>query len=171
MNPLVKYFQKAKSSTFQRWKLNLILWRMVPFNSPHKIKIIEIVDDGLTLEAPYIRSNQNHIKGIHACLLATICEYAVGLNLMLNISPKEYRIILKSINMVYHYQAKTAVRIKWGIPKEMLENEILQPLKSEGVIFKEFIAEVHDLNNNHICTATVNWQLKEWKNVKTKTAT
>lgn len=170
MSPLLKYFQQAKNSAFQKWKLNMILWRMVPFNSPHKIKIVEVADDGLVLEAPYIRSNQNHIKGIHACLLATLCEYAVGLNLMLNISPKEYRIILKSIQMEYHYQAKTAVRIKWGISKEVLENQILKPLQTDGVLFKEFVAEVYDLNDNHICTGTVNWQLKEWKNVKTKPA-
>lgn len=169
MNPLLKQFEKAKKSSFQRWLLNMGLWKLVPFNSPHKIKIVEIADDSLTIEAPYVKANCNHIKGIHACLLATICEYAVGLNLMLNISPKEYRIILKSINMVYHYQAKTAVHIKWGISKETLENEIMQPLKNEGVIFKEFIAEVYDTNDNHICTGTVNWQLKEWKSVKTTT--
>lgn len=169
MNPLLKYFQKAKTSPFQRWILNIVLWKMVPFNKPHKIKVVEITDDGLTLEAPYLRSNQNHIKGIHACLLATLCEYAIGLNLMLNISPKAYRIILKNIHMVYHYQAKSAVRIKWGIPKEVLEKEIMQPLQSEGVLFKEFTAEVYDLDDNHICTGTVNWQLKNWKDVKTKT--
>ncbi|MFT4203924.1 MAG: DUF4442 domain-containing protein [Chitinophagaceae bacterium] len=168
MNPLVEYFEKAKNSSFRRWILNRILWRMVPFNNPHKIKIVEINDAYILFEAPYRRSNRNHIKGIHACLLATLCEYTVGVNLMINLSPTEYRIIMKQITMVYHYQAKTAVRTKWGISREMLENEILQPLKREGVLFKDFVVEVYDLNDNHICTGTVQWQLKEWKNVKTK---
>lgn len=170
MKDLLQYFQKAKKSSFHRWVLNIVLWKMVPFNKPHRIKVVEILEDGLVLEAPYVTSNKNHIKGIHACLLATLCEYVIGLNLMLHISPKEYRIILKSIQMVYHYQAKTSVRIKWGISKEVLENEIMGPLRTEGVIFKEFIAEVYDLNGNHICTGSVNWQLKDWKKVKTKTA-
>lgn len=167
MSPLNKYFEKAKHSVFWKWLLNQVLWKIVPFNKPHRLKVVEIAEDSLTIEAPYAKSNRNHIKGVHACLLATLCEYAVGLNLMLRISPKEYRIILKSINMTYHYQAKTAVRIQWGITQEELEKNILEPLRYEEAIFREFKAEVYDLEGNHICTGTINWQLKSWKKVKT----
>jgi len=114
------------------------------------------------------KPNQNHIRGIHACLLATLCEYVSGLSLLLHFSAKEYRIILKTIHMTYHYQAKTAVYVTFKISKEQIENEILNPLKTQDAIFKEFTVEVYDEEKNHICTGLINWQIKSWKNVKMK---
>lgn len=160
--------QKAKHSSFYLWLLNSVLLRTVPFNKPHGIKLIHIGEDELTMSAKNIKPNRNHIKGIHACLLATLCEYISGLSLLLHFSPKEYRIILKNIRMTYHYQAKTSVFVKFKITKEQIEKEILQPLKNEEAIFREFIVEVYDTENNHICTGLINWQIKAWKNVKMK---
>ena len=159
---------KAKHSGFYLWLLNVLLLRIVQFNKPHSIKVVKIDDNEITLTAKNHKSNRNHIKGIHACLLATLCEYISGLSLLLHFSPKDYRIILKNIHMTYHYQAKTAVFAKFKISKEQIENEILSPLKSQEAIFKEFAVEVYDNENNHICTGLINWQIKAWKNVKMK---
>jgi len=144
-----------------------MLLRTVPFNNPHKIKIQSIGDDGIIMMAANTRNNRNHIKGIHACLLATLCEYASGLSLLLDLSPKEYRIILKNIHMTYHYQAKTNVFVKFNISTEEKQN-IFGSLQKEEAIFKEFTVDVFDESNNHICTGLINWQIKAWKNVKMK---
>jgi len=168
MNKLNTLLQKARHSKFQLWVLNFVLLRMVPFNKPHNIRVTHIGEDELTMCARNIKPNRNHIRGIHACLLATLCEYVSGLSLLSNFSPADYRIILKTIHMTYHYQAKTEVYVKFKISKQQIEEEILNPLKTQDAIFKEFPVEVYDAHNNHICTGLINWQIKAWKNVKMK---
>ncbi len=168
MNQLARQFEKASHSSFRLWLLNFGLLKMVPFNKPHGIKITEIASDAVTVKAKNVRPNQNHIKGIHACLLATLCEYVSGLNLLLQLDPKEYRIILKNIQMTYHYQAKSTVSARFGIPTEIMEAQIIKPLQTEAAIFKEFTVDIYDEAQNHICTGLINWQIKSWKNVKTK---
>lgn len=168
MDQLNSLIQKARHSGFYMWLLNVVLLRTVPFNKPHNIRVINIGDDELIMRAGNIKPNRNHIRGIHACLLATLCEYVSGLSLLLHFSLKDYRIILKTIHMTYHYQAKTAVYVKFKIGKQQIENDILTPLKTQDALFKEFAVEVYDAENNHICTGLINWQIKAWKNVKMK---
>jgi acyl-coenzyme A thioesterase PaaI-like protein len=167
MDKLNALVQKARHSKFYLWVLNFMLLRMVPFNNPHKLKIQTIADDGITMFAANTKNNRNHIKGIHACLLATLCEYVTGLTLLTHLSPKEYRIILKNIHMTYHFQAKTDVFVKFTISSEEKQN-ILSSLQKEEAIFKEYAVDVYDVNKNHICTGLINWQIKAWKNVKTQ---
>lgn len=168
MDKLQALILKARHSAVYLWLLNRILLRTVPFNRPHQIRVVSIGDDELSMEAKNSRNNRNHIAGVHACLLATLCEYVSGLSLLLHFSPKEYRIILKNIHMTYHYQAKTSVHVNFKISKEQIEKEILNPLKTEEAVFREFPVEVYDAGNNHICTGLINWQIKAWKNVKMK---
>ena len=167
MDKLNGLIQKAQHSKFYLWLLNFMLLRTVLFNNPHKLKIQSIADDGITIFAANIKNNRNHIKGIHACLLATLCEYVTGLSLLVHLSPKEYRIILKNISMTYHYQAKNDVFVKFSISSEEKQN-ILRSLQAEDAIFKEFTVDVYDADKNHICTGLINWQIKAWKNVKTQ---
>lgn len=168
MDRLQASIGKARYSAFYLWMLNFVLLRTVPFNKPHNIRVTAIGDDELTMRVKNARPNRNHIKGIHACLLATLCEYVSGLSLLRNFSPKDYRIILKSIHMTYHYQAKTAVHVSFRISKAQIDAEILEPLKTQEAVFKEFPVEVYDEENNHICTGLINWQIKAWKNVRMK---
>lgn len=168
MNKLQVQFDKARNSAFRLWLLNAVLLRTVPFNKPHALKVTGIKEDEITITARNIRPNQNHIKGIHACLLATLCEYVSGLSLLLQLDPKQYRIILKSIHMTYHYQAKQDVAVSFKLNKEDFNREIIQPLATAEAIFKEFPIEVYDQEQNHICTGLINWQIKSWKNVKLK---
>lgn len=168
MDKLNSLVLKAKESKFYMWLLNVMLLKTVPFNKPHQLKITNIGDEEITISAINKRVNQNHIKGIHACLLATLCEYASGLSLLLHLSPKEYRIILKNINMTYHYQAKSDVHVVFKLTKETVEENFIKPLKNSEAIFHEFTVDVYDTEKNHICTGLINWQIKAWKNVKMK---
>ncbi|WP_118975575.1 DUF4442 domain-containing protein [Taibaiella koreensis] len=168
MNRLQQQVAKARRSSFQLWLLNMGLLRTVPFNKPHGLKVTQIGDDSITIVAKNVRPNRNHIKGIHACLLATLCEYVSGLSLLLRLDPKAYRIILKNIHMTYHYQAKKDVSVTFRLPDADFTKEVLQPLEHMEAIFKEFPAEVYDADGNHICTGLINWQIKSWKHVRTK---
>lgn len=168
MNKLQNQLRKARSSAWHLWWLNFGLFRIVPFNAPHRIKVTRVTDDSITVSARNSRSNQNHIRGVHACLLATLCEYVSGLSLLSKLDPKEYRIILRSLSMTYHYQAKTDVHATFTITPEWFETEIRIPLETSEKIFRELTVEVRDLEGNTVCTGRVEWQIKSWKHVKTK---
>jgi hypothetical protein len=165
---LHRLFQKAKRSSFYLWILNQVLWRGIPFNHPHKIKILSISDDEILLKLPYIKSNMNHLKGLHACALATACEYACGIQMIQHINADLFRLIMKDLQMEYHLQAKSDVFIKFRFSREDAENDILIPLKTQDAVFKKFTIHVADASETPICRASVNWQIKSWNKVRTK---
>src|SRR5690606_30076631 len=103
-----KIISKAENSSFYLWLLNRGLCRMVPINKPHGCYITQISNQKIVVKTPFKKANKNHIKGLHACSLATASEYATGLLLLLNLNAKKYRIIMESLQASYHFQGKTA---------------------------------------------------------------
>ena len=164
MNYILHLFKKARHSKFFLYILNIVLGYSIPFNRPHRIKITEIHDNGVSVRLPFRRKNLNHLKGIHACALATTAEYASGISLLLSIGT-DYRLIMKNISVTYHYQAKMDVitSVKYDL-KNLTENVLSHLKGGEAVLFNSTV-EVYDLMTNHICTAKIEWQLKNWKNV------
>jgi hypothetical protein len=160
--------KKAEHSIFYRWLLNRILWRAIPFNSPHSFLIVKIAEGFVGLKLPFIRKNKNHINGVHACALATASEYATGLCLMSLLSEKEYRIILKSIHMDYHFQGKTDITFDFKLDNSFISQNICAPLQTQEAVFIKLIIEGYDTQQKHISTGTIEWQVKRWDNVKTK---
>jgi hypothetical protein len=163
-----KIVEKAKSSGIHLAILNYSLSRMVPFNKPHGFKVLEIDDHHLKTMVPYRKSNFNHIKGIHACALATVSEFTTGFLLLTKLDPKKYRIILKSISMEYHYQAKMNAYGAFSISDKWMKKMVIEPMKTADRV--EILCEIkiHDGEENHISTGLVTWQIKSWDKVKTK---
>lgn len=164
---ILALFRQAKQSKTGLLKLNVLLGFAIPFNRPHRIKIQTITDHQVITKMPYRRRNFNHIKGIHACGLATCSEFASGSLLLSRLDPKQYRLIMASINMTYHYQAKSAVQCQANLTDDFLNNNIILPLQSASKISIEHIVETYDTAGNHICSATITWQIKSWDQVKT----
>jgi acyl-coenzyme A thioesterase PaaI-like protein len=166
MKLILSILHKAKTSPYYLWLLNRLLWRLIPFNHSHKVTIHAISDEAITIKLPYRKSNQNHLKGMHACALATLCEYACGIGLMTKLDPKKYRIILKEIKLDYQAQGKTDVFASFDIDAQELEDEILAPLASFGTIVRTYTVKAFDTNQKQICTGEITWQLKSWDKVK-----
>ncbi len=156
------------ASGFGLWKLNFVLGYGIPFNRPHGIKIKSLGDEQVITTIPYRRSNFNHIKGIHACGLATAAEFATGLLLLNKLNPARYRIIMQTLEMQYHYQAKSDVLATFSLPAAEFDKLVTQPLQENEVIFAKCTVELHDAAGNHVATGTTNWQIKDWSKVKTK---
>jgi acyl-coenzyme A thioesterase PaaI-like protein len=129
-----KILEKAKHSSFYLKVLNWSLNRMIPFNKPHGFRIIEIGDFRLKTIMPYRRSNFNHIRGLHACGLATISEFTTGFLLLSSLDMKKYRIIMQRLEMNYHYQGKMDAVAEFIISKEWLEEKVILPLKSQEAV-------------------------------------
>ena len=162
------FIERAKHSKFYLWLLNAGLARMIPFNKPHGFKILEVGDYHIKLLIPYKRKNLNHIRGLHACALATISEYATGLLLISKLGFDTYRIIMQRLEMDYHYQGKMDATAHFAISREWLDQNIYVPLKSQESAIVVCEIKIYDAKENHLTTGKVHWQIKEWKRVKTK---
>ncbi|MCH7513600.1 MAG: DUF4442 domain-containing protein [Bacteroidetes bacterium] len=161
-------FQKAKKSAFHLWLLNRIMWRIIPFNKPHRFLIEKVEEKGLVMKLPYIRKNLNHIKGLHACALATLTEYVTGLTLLTSLEFRKYRIIMKKIEMEYHYQGKTDAHARFGVSDKWIEERVSNPVAQHGAVEVDCLVDIFDADNNKLCTGNVCWQIKDWEKVKTK---
>ncbi len=168
MKSIYKIVNKAYDSKFYLWVLNNILYKAIPFNKPHRFEIVALQKDAITIKLPYKRKNLNHIKGIHACALATVSEYSTGFLLISNIDPSKYRLILKDLSMAYHYQGKTEVTAGFTLTQDWLEEKVYKPLENQESIDLLCEVKTYDIHNNHISTGKVNWQVKSWEKVKTK---
>lgn len=167
MKSFANLIRKAETSPFYRLILNLLIGRLVPFNRPHHIKILALTPDEVTAGLPYRKTNLNHLKGIHACALANLCEFACGFQLMRSLGVKEYRLIMKEIKVDYHYQAKTMVTVRFSLGKQEIEDLIQHRLVKQDAVFVTFTTKAHDALFNLICTAHITWQIKPWSTVKT----
>lgn len=163
-------FSKAQKSSWGLKKLNFILLRMIPFNKPHGLRVKEISDTRVAVKIPYRKKNLNHLKGLHACVLATGAEYCSGLLLLSQLGVKDYRLIMESMDIKYHYQAKSPSTAVFEMSREELKSKIVTPLQTDEAVFYQCEINVHDSDQNLICTVHTNWQIKSWKKVKTSRA-
>tara|TARA_B100001109_G_C18864141_1_gene475876 strand:- start:5244 stop:5747 length:504 start_codon:yes stop_codon:yes gene_type:complete len=159
--------KQAETSKFGLWKLNFLLHRFIPFNKPHNLKIRAISKQQVKVEIPYQTSNLNHIKGLHACGLATVAEYASGLLLLYKLGMKKYRLIMEKIEVEYHYQGKMNAFAQFELNEEAFQKTILE-LESKGQFSQVCEIPVIDLAGNQLCTVRTHWQIKSWEKVKTK---
>ncbi len=168
MNP-AKLIEKAKYSRFYLWLLNVALSRMIPFNLPHGFAITKITDHGIETRIPYKRKNFNHIRGLHACSLATLSEFTTGFLLISRLGISNYRLILQRLEIDFHYQGKMDGAAEFLVSEEWLTENIFTPLQTQEAVVVPCTVKITDAQGNHLTTAMVYWQLKDWKKVKTKT--
>ncbi|MEM7548951.1 MAG: DUF4442 domain-containing protein [Bacteroidota bacterium] len=167
LNP-EKLVEKARTSSFYLWLFNRATERLIPFNKPHGFKISELNENSIRTFLPYKRRNLNHIKGIHACALATLSEFTTGALLLTGLPSNKYRIILQNLEIKYFYQAKKPVKAFFEITPKWVEENIIKPLNENDSTVVKCVIEIQDVDGNHISTANVYWQLKEWAKVKTR---
>ena len=70
--------------------------------------------------------------------------------------------------MNYHYQAKMDTVVTFEITDAWLKEQILDPLTREKAVVVNCEVKSHDAEGNHLTTGHIYWQVKNWKNVKTK---
>lgn len=164
-NTLLK---KAKHSPFYLRILNWSLDRMIPFNKPHRFRITEIGDYHIKTKIPYRKSNFNHIRGLHACALATISEFTTGFLLVSKLDAKKYRLIMKRLEMDYHFQGKMDAFAEFNVSETWFDDKIYKPLKTQESVEVKCEVKIHDEKNNLLTTGQVYWHVKDWQKVKTK---
>lgn len=163
-----KLFFQARDSAFYRALLNWLLGRMIPFNKPHQFEITEIGTDSLKVLLPYKKKNMNHIRGIHACAMATVTEFTSGLMLISKLDAKKFRLIMQRLEMDYHYQGKKDAYATYSLSDGWLDEHVYTPLKTADSVVVTCEVRIHDSDNNHLTTGKVYWQIKDWQKVRTK---
>lgn len=167
MKILSNLLQQAQDSKKQLWLLNRLMNHTVRFNKPHGFQVIKITPEHVQTFAPYHKKNFNHVRGIHACAIATVGELAAGLILMLHFSPQDYRIIMSHIDIDYHFQAKKNIVATAGLSVSE-KSTILDILKTEGKTLQTVTTDVKDDDHQSVATVKTVWQIKPWKDVQTQ---
>jgi len=165
---LPKLIPKAKKSGFWLWILNFLLGWGIPFNRSHRFKLVEVTDNLVRTVVPYRKSNHNHIRGIHACALATAAEFSAGFLLMQNFVPAHYRLIMSNIDVEYKYQAKMRVVSESRLSRKQIESDILKPLETASSVDIKIRSDLVDDMGNLVAVAHTVWQIKRWAEVRTK---
>lgn len=159
---------KARHSGLALWVLNLVLGRVIPFNRTHGFKVESIDDDYVRTTASYKRGNHNHVRGIHACAIATVAEFSAGFLLLMQLDPGKYRLIMSKIEVEYHYQAKERIFSESRVSAEELKAKVVDPLQQQESTTIIMESRVVDTSGNDIATAHTTWQVKRWDHVRTK---
>jgi acyl-coenzyme A thioesterase PaaI-like protein len=146
--------------------MNRVLALAIPFNRPHGFRVVPLPGGGIRVEVPFHRVNRNHVKGIHACCLATAAEFCSGLTLMAGLEARKYRILMTALAVEYHYQAKAAAFAELP-PLTEGNRAMLAPLERGEAVLHTAEVPLKDVLGNHLATARITWQLKPWTAVRT----
>lgn len=165
LGPLTR---KARVSSTWLWALNLVLGLVIPFNRPHGFGLEAIGDEFVRTRARYRKSNFNHIRGIHACAIATIAEFSAGFLLLTRLDPARYRLIMSDLQVEYTYQAKEEIFSESRCSGERLMAEVITPLEQQELVTVKMESRVFDASGNAIALAHTTWQIKRWDKVRTK---
>lgn len=158
---LLKNADKSKSGLR---KLNWVLARVIPFNSPHRIKISKISNERVEAILPFRKRNMNHLKSLHAAAIMTVGEFCSGIWLMKRIGSK-YRLIMKSCEIEYFKQGRSDAKAVYDLSDEDWQLKIAKPLKSDGVVQHLCEVNVLDKDENLLALVHVKWQIKDWSQV------
>ena len=148
--------------------LNFMMGRIIPFNRPHGFHIVELAEDRVRTCASYRRSNHNHIRGIHACAIATVAEFSAGLLLLSRLDPARYRLIMSNLEVEYVYQAKQDITAETTLSQSALQEKVLGPLATQEACTIVMETHIADTAGNTVASAHTTWQIKRWDKVKTK---
>jgi acyl-coenzyme A thioesterase PaaI-like protein len=166
MQQLAHLLSEAKKGTKELKALNGALKKAIPFNKPHKIKVLSISDNDVKTKIPFKKKNWNHIQGVHACGLATAAEFASGVLILSRVNPAKYRIIMQKMEVEYVYQAKSDIVAAFSMHEEVLEKEIMQPLETQDAVMFEASIVLTDEKDVLVAKAKTTWQIKSWEKVK-----
>jgi len=148
--------------------LNVFFKKALPFNGPHGIRIVEMGNSLVRVSLPDRRRNKNHLNGMHACAMATACEFTSGLAVLERFNMEDYRLIMHRLEMDYHRRpSRGACESRAAIP-QALEQEIRDELASSKDRASRFsmVSELFDSEGQRVATATVHWHVKPWDAVK-----
>jgi acyl-coenzyme A thioesterase PaaI-like protein len=158
--------ERAKSGNFI-W-LNVVFKRVLPFNAPHGIKISGLNEDQVQVALPSRRANQNHLKGMHACAMATACEFCSGIAVLIRFDMTDYRLIMNRLEVEYlRRPAPGDCMAVADIPDDLAARVNAEiDTSQDGASRFVLPSRLLDSNGEVVAEAQVHWHVKPWSRVR-----
>lgn len=152
-NKLYKQVQKINKfpKILQSFILNIIMSKNVPFLKTTNIKFTKINREEVIVTVKNTKKIQNHIHGIHACVMALLAETSSGFILGINV-PDEKIVLLKSMEIKYNKIAKGNMKAIATINDEQV---VLMQNEDRGNIIVP--VQVYDETNQNPIQVKMNW--------------
>lgn len=147
--------------------LTLVFQFWIPFNRPHRFRIVTLTPGAARVVAPFRRSNRNHLGTVHACALATIGEFAAGLALLGAFDPADYRLIMSRLEVDYTRRAGSVITSAAELPAAELD-EVRLRLEREGVARRVVVSRLVDSGGEEVAVVKTHWQIKDWRRIREK---
>lgn len=144
--------------------LTRVFWRWIPFNRPHRFRIVALAPGRAQVSASLRRANLNHLGTLHACALATIGEFSAGLALLGAFSPSEYRLIMSRLEVDYTRRADGPVSALASISSEDII-EIQKGLATLGLSEQILTTYLTSEDGSQVAEVRSHWQIKAWRQV------
>lgn len=150
----LKEARRGRINVFSRW-----MQEVVPFNRPHRLKILQLGEGSCTVELPKRRRNLNHLGTMHACAMATAAEYASGLCLLSTFGMEDVRLIMSHMDVAYTRRAQSSCTAQAHCSEENQE-ALRKLLKKEGRAPLKLTSVVCDAEGHEVARAEIEWHLK-----------
>lgn len=160
--------ERAKQGRVVR--LNAVFRRILPFNVPHGIRVTSFGETEVRVALPDRRANRNHLNGMHACAIATACEFCSGLAVLAQFEMKEFRLIMNRLEMDYSRRpVRGACEARAHIAPDLKEQVLRLMAESEDGAARFIMPSVLvDSSGQEVARAAVHWHVKAWEDVKYK---
>lgn len=136
-----------------------VLQEVIPFNRPHRLKIVSLGPNQCVVSLPWRRRNLNHLRTMHACALATAAEYASGLCILSLFGVGGVRLIMSDLHMHYSRRAESACLATASISESQQEG-IQEALNRDGRASLLLHSTVRDSSGDVVAEADIEWHLK-----------
>lgn len=149
------------------WLNRFFRWAL-PFNAPHGIRIVRISPEGVKVQLPDWRINHNHLGGMHACAMATVCEFASGLCVLDCFKMSEFRLIMHRLEVDYHRRAVPGMCTAEAVIDSAMQAQIETELHTSKDRTSRFMlaSQLRDVDGHIVATAEVHWHVKSWNAVR-----
>ena len=139
----------------------------IPFNAPHGFHLVTLNKDEVRIDLPNSKLNHNHVKGIHACAIATLGEFCAGLTLARHLGFSRYRFLLAKLSVEYHLQGRTKLT---GVARlnEVQVEKLKSDLSMQDKLLFEHHTEITNAHGERVADVKTVWQVKDWKKVQLK---
>jgi hypothetical protein len=145
--------------------LNVLLKRLIPFNVPHRLKVLQLSADSVEVALPFCRANRNHIGGIHACAMATAAEFSSGLLLLKHFDLSCHRLIMMEMTVRYSKQGRSDLIARCCLPAGDPVEKWQAVLKEQGSVEVELSPFVLGSSGETIAQASIRWHIKPWEQI------
>ena len=155
------------SPAFARKAAGAFLRVASPFNAPLHADVEDWTPTRCRIRVPNRRPLHNHLRGIHACALATAGETAAGLMLLRTFPFSRYRLILKDLSITFERQARTDLVAEAGQATEDVARVQAGLDRGEAQLVP-LVTRIREPSGEALAEVRTTWQVKAWSQVRSR---